>query len=182
MVVKDSASMIFKQYISVYQCLGELKLQYYLCQYETGDTAFKQPGVMVNYYIKDSLSWSCLVVSIRKYRILKSCPGKMQNLIYMIKKPKYRIFKSETLDCFSCFAPTLLGLTSTMRRASMNLDNGVIVQYMKYECRNNMAVGGKGKKGQERNISDGRLQKTTIRQQFQPDISDLAVSHTLKTV
>lgn len=63
----------------------------------------------------------------------------------MFNMTRYRIFKSEILESFSCSVSIQLGIMPTMTKASMNLDNGVIVLYMKYECRNNMAVGGKEK-------------------------------------
>lgn len=44
----------------------------------------------------------------------------------------------------------------------MTFDDSVIFLYMKYEFRNNLAVGEEGKNGNELNTLDDRFKKTTI--------------------
>lgn len=67
------------------------------------------------------------------------------NVYCMFNMPRYKILKFEILECFNCRVSTQIGIKPTMRKASMNLDSSVIVLYMKYKCRNNMAVRGKQK-------------------------------------
>lgn len=89
----------------------------------------------------------CLVIVIAKtYRIFQLCLIKVQHWMYVFNKPKYRILKSGILECSNWNTSTDLGFMPTIRRGSVNLNNGVIVLYMKYDYRNDMAVGEMKKK------------------------------------